>query len=65
MRDGIVAMLNAQADMHVVGTKGSGDNILLKASQTKPQVTLVGADLKNIKGSSAIELIRKKCLKFI
>jgi DNA-binding NarL/FixJ family response regulator len=60
LRDGITAMLNGQTDMHVVGTIGSGKNILLKASQTKPHVTLVDADLNNFKESSVIESIKKK-----
>jgi DNA-binding NarL/FixJ family response regulator len=57
--DGIATMINEQADMHVVATIGSGNNILLKASQTKPDVILLDAGLKNFKESSVVESIRK------
>lgn len=60
LRDGITAMLNGQADMRVVATIGSGNNILLKASQIKPQVILMDVGLKDLKESSVVESIRKK-----
>jgi Response regulator containing a CheY-like receiver domain and an HTH DNA-binding domain len=60
LRDGITAMLNEQADMHVVATIGSGNNVLLKASQTKPHVILMDVGLKNFKESSVVESIKKK-----
>jgi DNA-binding NarL/FixJ family response regulator len=60
LRDGITAMLNEQADMHVVATIGSGNNVLLKASQTKSHVILMDVGLKNFKESSVVESIKKK-----
>ena len=60
LRDGITAMLNGQADMRVVATIGSGNNVLLKASQTKPHVILMDVGLKDFKESSVVESIRKK-----
>jgi two-component system NarL family response regulator len=60
LRDGITAMLNEQADMHVAATIGSGNNVLLKASQTKPHVILMDVGLKNFKESSVVESIKKK-----
>jgi len=60
LRDGITAMLNEQTDMHVVATIGSGNNVLMKASQTKPHVILMDMGLKSFKESSAVELIKKK-----
>ena len=60
LRDGITTMLNRQVDMHVAATIGSGNNILLKASQTKPHVILMDMDLKNFKTSSIIESIKSK-----
>jgi DNA-binding NarL/FixJ family response regulator len=59
LRDGITTMLNEQMDMHVVAAIGSGNNVLLKASQTKPHVILVDADLTKFKESSIIESIKK------
>jgi DNA-binding NarL/FixJ family response regulator len=58
LRDGIATMLNEQADMHVAGTIGSGNNILLKASQTKPHVILLDAGMKDFKESSVVESVR-------
>jgi DNA-binding NarL/FixJ family response regulator len=60
LRDGITAMLNEQADMHVVATIGSGNNVLMKANQTKPHVVLMDVGLINFKESSVVELIKKK-----
>jgi DNA-binding NarL/FixJ family response regulator len=59
MSDGITTLLNKQADMHVVATIGSGNNILLKASQAKPYVILMDVGLKNIKESLVVESIKK------
>jgi DNA-binding NarL/FixJ family response regulator len=60
LRDGITAMLNGQPDMHVAATIGSGNNVLLKASQTKPHMVLMDVGLKNFKESSVVELLREK-----
>ncbi len=53
-------MLNEQADMHVTATIGSGNNILLKASQAKPHVILMDMGMKDFKDVSIVESIRKK-----
>ncbi len=60
LRDGITAMLNGQADMHVAATIGSGNNVLLIANQTKPHVILLDMGLKYFKESSVVESIREK-----
>ena len=52
-------MLNEQADLHVVAIIRSGNNILLKASQTKPHVILIDAGLKYFKQASVVESIKK------
>jgi DNA-binding NarL/FixJ family response regulator len=57
--DGITGTLNEQADMHVVATIGSGNNVVQKASQTKPHVILLDVGLKNLRETSVVELIRK------
>jgi DNA-binding NarL/FixJ family response regulator len=59
LRDGITVMLNEQADMHVVATIGSGNNVLLRASQTKPHVILLDVGLKNFNELSVVESVRK------
>jgi DNA-binding NarL/FixJ family response regulator len=59
LRDGIVAMLNAQVDMHVVATIGGGNNVLLKAIDSKPHVILMDVGLKNLNELSVVESVRK------
>jgi DNA-binding NarL/FixJ family response regulator len=56
--EGITNMLNEQADMHVVSTIGIGNNVLLKAKQTKPDVILMDMGLKSFKETSVIESVR-------
>jgi two-component system NarL family response regulator len=60
LREGITTMLNRQPDMHVAATIGSGNNILLKASQAKPHVILMDVGLKSFKESSVVESIKTK-----
>jgi two-component system NarL family response regulator len=60
LRDGITLMLNGQADMQVVATIGSGNNIILKASQAKPHVILMDVGLTSFKESLVIESVREK-----
>jgi len=59
LRDGITTMLNEQVDMHVVATIGSGNEILVKASQKTPNIILMDLGLKSFKESSAVASIRK------
>jgi DNA-binding NarL/FixJ family response regulator len=59
LRDGIAAMLNAQPDMRVVATIGSGNNVLLKANQAKPHIILLDVGLKNFRERSVVESVRK------
>ena len=52
-------MLNEQADMHVVATIGSGNNVLQNARQTKPNIILLDVGLKNYNEVSVVELVKK------
>jgi DNA-binding NarL/FixJ family response regulator len=60
LRDGITIMLERETDMHVAAMIGSGNDILLKACETKPHVILMDVGLKNIRESSLVGSIRKK-----
>jgi two-component system response regulator NreC len=60
LRNGITAMLNKQTDMHVVATIGSGNNIILKASQIQPHIILMDLSLTSFRESSVVQSIRKK-----
>jgi DNA-binding NarL/FixJ family response regulator len=58
-RDGLSVMLNAQPDMHVVATIGSSNNILLRATQTRPHLILLDIGLKDLNELSVVESVRK------
>jgi len=60
LRDGISSMLNEQADMHVVSSIGSGNNILLKVTQAKAHLILMDMSMKNFKDVSVVEMLTKK-----
>jgi DNA-binding NarL/FixJ family response regulator len=60
LREGLTAMLNTEADMRVVATIGSGNNILEKASRSKPHIILLDVGLKNINELSVVESVRKR-----
>ncbi len=60
LREGLTAMLNAEADLRVVSTVGSGNNILLKASQSRAHVILLDVGLKNFNELSVVESVRKR-----
>ena len=59
LRDGLTVMVNGESDMRVVATIGSGNDILQKAGQTKPDVILLDVGLKNLNELSVVESVRK------
>jgi DNA-binding NarL/FixJ family response regulator len=59
LRNGLSTVLDGQADMHVVGTIGSGNNVLLTAKKTKPQIILLDVGLKDLNELSVVESVRK------
>jgi DNA-binding NarL/FixJ family response regulator len=59
LRDGLTLMLDQQADMHVVSTIGSGNNVLLKANQANPHIILLDVGLKNLNELSVVVSVRK------
>jgi DNA-binding NarL/FixJ family response regulator len=60
LRDGIVAMLNEQADMRVVASIESSNKILLKARQIKPHVILMDMGMNIVKDMPVVKLIKEK-----
>ncbi len=52
-------MLNGQPDLRVVATIGSGNNVLVKAAETKPHIILLDVGLKNYNELSVVESVRK------
>jgi DNA-binding NarL/FixJ family response regulator len=59
LRDGLTIMLNGQPDLRVVATIGNGNNVLLKAAQTKPHIILLDVGLKSHNELSVVESVRK------
>ena len=59
LRDGITVMLNDQPDLKVVATIGSGNNVLLKARTTKPNIILLDVGLKDINEISIVGSVRR------
>jgi len=53
-------MINGQAEMKVVATIGSGNNILANARRAKPDVVLFDISLKTLADLSVIELLSKE-----
>jgi DNA-binding NarL/FixJ family response regulator len=60
LRDGIVAMINAQADMKVVAASGGSGDTLLQVGNVKPQVILIDLGLRNQNGLRVVGSVRKK-----
>lgn len=58
LREGLTAMINAEADLRVVATIGSGNNVLAKASQTRPHLILLDVGLKNLNELSVVKSVR-------
>ena len=59
LRDGINVMLNSQKDMQVVATIGSGNNVLMKVKNIKPDIILMDVGLKNVNELSVVGSVRK------
>jgi DNA-binding NarL/FixJ family response regulator len=59
LRDGISAMLKKQSDMHVVGTIGNGENILLMISKLNPDIVLLDLGLRSQNSLQVVKLIKE------
>ena len=60
LRDGLAAMINAQADMKVVAASGGSENTVLKARTLKPQVILLDFGLRNQNGLRVVATLTKE-----
>ncbi len=56
-REGIFCMLNAQADMTVVGETESGENAVRLSRELKPNIVLMDISLKDLDGMEATRRI--------
>ena len=60
LRDGLVAIIQAQSDMKVVGEAASGAEALDAFRQLRPDVTLMDLQMPDVGGVEAIQMIRAK-----
>jgi two-component system response regulator DesR len=59
LRDGIKVVLNNQPDIKVVAVIGSGNDVLMKAKNSKPHIILLDVGLKDVNEISVVGDIRK------
>ena len=60
LREGIATILKKQPDMHVVGTVGNGENILLMMGKIKPNIVLLDLGLRNQNSLQIVKLTKKQ-----
>ena len=63
MRGGLRSLVNAQADMEVVGEAGDGRAALLKARELQPDVVVMDVSMPELNGIQATERLKGCCLK--
>ena len=59
LRDGITVILKKEPDMHVVGTVGNVENILLMLEKVKPNIILLDLGLRNQNSLQIVNLTTK------
>jgi two-component system response regulator NreC len=61
MREGLKSLVNAQADMEVVGEADNGRAALLKARELQPDVVVMDVSMPELNGIQATERMRGCC----
>lgn len=60
VREGLVAILDAQPDLQVVGEAADGEEAVALAEQLKPDIILMDLEMPNVNGAEAIRRIKAK-----
>jgi DNA-binding NarL/FixJ family response regulator len=60
LREGLSVLLDSQPGMHVVGEATNGRELLVKASQLKPDVVVMDLSMPELNGLQATRLLRKQ-----
>lgn len=60
VRDGLVAMLGTQADLQVVASAGSGEELLERVPQTRPDIILLDLEMPEMDGVAALRRLREE-----
>jgi DNA-binding NarL/FixJ family response regulator len=63
MREGLRSLVNAQADMNVVGEAGSGRAVLLQARELQPDVVIMDISMPDLNGIQVTERLKRVCQK--
>ena len=61
LRDGLRALVNAQADMEVVGEANNGRSASEKALELRPDVTIMDVSMPELNGIQATEIVKREC----
>jgi NarL family two-component system response regulator LiaR len=59
VRDGLVAMLNTQADFEVVGQAATGLEVIHQAAELQPDVVLLDLEMPEMDGVEALKQLRQ------
>jgi DNA-binding NarL/FixJ family response regulator len=63
MREGLRSLVNAQADMNVVGEADNGRTALLKARELQPDVIILDVSMPDLNGIQVTERLKRTCQK--
>jgi len=61
LRDGLKALVNAQADMEIVGEADNGRTTYERAKELLPDIVLMDISMPELSGVQATELLRREC----
>jgi DNA-binding NarL/FixJ family response regulator len=65
LREGLRSLVNAQADMNVVGEAGNGRAALLKARELQPDVIIMDVSMPDLNGIQVTERLKRDCQKIM
>ena len=60
VRDGLVAILSTQQDLQVVAEAGSGEEVLTRVDQTRPDVILLDLEMPEMDGVATLRRLREE-----
>jgi DNA-binding NarL/FixJ family response regulator len=60
LRDGIIAIINKQADLRIVAASGGNHDTVLQARNLKPQLVLIDLGLRNENGLRVVATLTKE-----
>lgn len=63
LREGLRSLVNAQADMNVVGEADNGRAALLKARELQPDVVVMDVSMPDLNGIQVTERLKRDCQK--